>query len=282
MFLSMTFQSWLKKTAPLLAAVLVPAILPAQDSPPPPPPSRVLPPPPPPQPRPPEKPPGEIGKDRPDWRGRGGPEGERHNGDRRGPPGKSMGGRPPMWGEGFEKLSEDEKRRVREALGKAWGRPEVAAARDRLMAANEEMRRVINTAVMEIDPGVAKILHGIRGPDGFPGRGEPPRLPPVEAEEFPTAVVQRLEAELLLFSPPERRDAARELHARLIAQPAIGEAVVRLKNARPGDRLSAMEDLRKVYREAVSTELRKRREDADKAPTPPPAGSSAPSTPPPP
>ena len=262
----MPFQSWSQWTAALLAVALLPCALPAQEPPPPP---RDLPPPPPSL-RPPDKPPGEGGKDRHDWRGRGGPDGDRHNGDRRGPPGKSMGGRPPMWGEGFEKLSEDEKRRVRDALGKAWGRPEVAAARDKLMAANEEMRRVINDAVKEIDPGVAKILHNMRGPEGFPGRGEPPRLPPVEAEEFPSAVVQRLEAELLLFSPPERREAARALHARLISQPAIGDAISRLRNARTGDRISAMEDLRKIYREAVSTELVKLRDDPNK-PIPPSA-----------
>ncbi len=197
------------------------------------------------------------GKDRYEWRGRG------PDGDRRGPSsGRSMGGRPPMWGEGFEKLSEDQKRRVREALGKAWGRPEVAAARDKVMAANDEMRRAIHEALLEIDPETAKILQNMRGPEGFGGRGEPPRLPPVESDEFPAAAIKRLEKELLMFSPPERRESSRELHARLLEKPAVQEAVRRLNAAAVGERLQAMEALRKVYREAVSEEVKKYRESA--------------------
>lgn len=259
----MIFWSRLIRFARLVAAGLLCAALPAQE------PAREVPATPPAL-RPPDKPPGE-GRDRSEWRGRGGPDGERHGGDRRGPPGKSLSGRPPMWGEGFEKLNEQEKTRVREALGKAWGRPEVAAARDKLMAANDEMRRALNAAVQEIDPEAAAILSKMRGPDGHagPGRGEPPRLPPVESDDFPVAVVKRLETELLIFSPPERRDAARELHARLLAKPAIGEAVRRLNSAATGERIKAMEELRKIYREAVSEEWRKLREESGKDKTGP-------------
>ncbi len=269
----MNSQSRLKWTAPLFAAGVIAATLGAQEPPP------ALPlalpqpadAPPPAPPRPQDKAPGE-GKDRHDWRGRGGPDGDRHGSDRRGPPGKSMSGRPPMWGEGFEKLSEDEKRRVREALGKAWGRPEVAAAREKLMAANDEMRRAINEALKEIDPQVAQILQNMRGPEG---RGEPPRLPPVESEAFPVAVLKRLEAELLTFSPPERREAVRDLHARLLANPVIDEAVQRLNQAGVSDRIKAMEDLRKIYRETVSEELRKLREEGGKKADAPSAAAGA-------
>jgi hypothetical protein len=206
-------------------------------------------------------PPGRSGEGppRPDSRGKG-PGGERH-----GPPGgggfggKSMGGRPPMWGDGFEKLSDDEKRRVREALGKAWGRPEVSAARDRLMVANEEMRRAIHEAVKEIDPEIAKVLAKMRGPEGFGGRGEPPKLPDVASADFPQEVVKRLEAELMMFTPPERRDEVRKVHARLLETPAIRDAVARLNAAAIDDRIRAMEDLRKVYREGVSQEIRRSR-----------------------
>jgi hypothetical protein len=199
-------------------------------------------------------------RERGDWRpGQGpSPEGERFGGDRerRGSGGgKGLGG-PPMWGGGFERLSEDQKRRVREALGKAWGRPEVAEARDRMMEANEAMRRVIHEALLEIDPEIAKILATMHGGEGHGGRGEPPQLPPVESPHFPDAAVKRLEMELLVFSPPERREETRQLLTRVLERPQIQEGVKRLKAAPIGERLRVMEDLRKLYREAVGEELK--------------------------
>ena len=201
-------------------------------------------------------------RERGDWRpglGPGpGPEGERFGGDRdrRGSGGgKGMGG-PPMWGGGFERLSEEQKRRVREALGKAWGRPEVAEARERMMEANEAMRRVIHEALLEIDPEIAKILATMHGGEGHGGRGEPPQLPPVESPHFPEAAIKRLEMELLVFSPPERREETRQLLTRVQERPQIQEGVKRLKAAPIGERLRGMEDLRKLYREAVGEELK--------------------------
>jgi hypothetical protein len=66
-----------------------------------------------------------------------------------------------MFGEGFERLTEEQKVRVREALGKAWGRPEVSEARDRMMKANEEMRDAIHAALKEIDPEMAMLLANV-------------------------------------------------------------------------------------------------------------------------
>lgn len=186
------------------------------------------------------------GEDRGDMRG---------GGDRHGP-----GGRPPMFGEGFEKLTEEQKVRVREALGKAWGRPEVSEARDRMMKANDEMRDAIHKALKEIDPEMATLLASMRGPEPWGGRGEMPKMPPADSPDFPGAVVKRLEMELLAFSPPERREEARKLHGRLLEMPAIREAVAKLNEAGIHDRMAAMEILRRVYREGVGRELGKARE----------------------
>ncbi len=187
-----------------------------------------------------------------------GPPGEWKPGDRerRGPGGsKGMGGPPPMWGAGFERLSEDQKRRVREALGKAWGRPEVAEARDRLMQANETMRKVIHDALMEIDPEIAGVLASMKGPEGR-GHGEPPpRLPPVESPEFPGAALKRLEMELLVFSPPERREETRQLLGRVIETPAVKEMVNQFRQAPVEERMQVMENLRRLYRETVGEQL---------------------------
>ena len=160
-----------------------------------------------------------------------------------------------MFGDGFERLTEEQKGRVREALGKAWGRPEVSEARDRMMKANEEMRDAIHAALKEIDPEIATLLASMRGPEPWGGRGEMPKMPPAESPDFPGAVVKRLEMELLAFSPPERREEARKLHGRLLEMPEIRVAVEKLNEASVGDRMGAMEILRRVYREGVGREI---------------------------
>lgn len=192
--------------------------------------------------------------------------GDRRGGDRYGPGSKGPGGRPPMYGEGFEKLSEDQKRRVREALAKAWGRPEVAEARDRMMKANDDMRQAIHGALKEIDPEIATLLASMRGPEPWGGRGEPPRMPPPESPDFPREVVKRLEMELMVFSHPDRREELRKLHGVLLGQPEISAAVKRLNEAPVPERMAAMEALRRVYREGVGRmgeKLRERREGGE-------------------
>lgn len=207
---------------------------------------------------------GESKGERGDWRSKPpmpgqGLNGERFGGDRdrRGSGGgKSLGGHPPMWGAGFERLSEDQKRRVRDALSKAWGKPEVIGARDRLIEANDMMRRAIHEALMEIDPEIAKILASMKESEGMGGRGEPPRLPPVESPDFPVAALKRLEMELLVFSPPERKEQTRQLLAKMMEMPAVQESVARLKQAPVKDRMRVMEELRRLYREVVGEELK--------------------------
>jgi hypothetical protein len=169
-----------------------------------------------------------------------------------------------MYGEGFEKLSEDQKRRVREALAKAWGRPEVAEARDRMMKANDDMRDAIHGALKEIDPEIATLLASMRGPESWGGRGELPKMPPPEAPEFPEAVVKRLEMEMLAFTPPERREEARKLHGVLLAQPEISAAVKKLNEVPVPERVMAMEGLRRVYREGVGRHASKFREKRER------------------
>jgi uncharacterized protein GlcG (DUF336 family) len=60
--------------------------------------------------------------------------------------------------EGFERLPEAEKARVRAAMDKAWTSPELREARDRYMKANEEFRAAMRKALEQVDPGVVAIL----------------------------------------------------------------------------------------------------------------------------
>ena len=206
-------------------------------------------------PSPPAPPKGEPNKPpRPEWRG-------------------SFGGfgRPPRH-DGFDKLPEPERRKVRDALDRVWNRPEVIAARDEAMRANDTMRRVIREALQKTDPEAAAILARLEPREGFDPSKLPP-LPPPEAPYFPEAVVARMASELQAFSRPERREETRQMHERVMAQPALREAFDLLKTREGEARIEALHALRKTYREAIGAEFqaaRERRAASEGAKPPPP------------
>jgi hypothetical protein len=209
------------------------------------------------EPPPPAPPKGEAGADkppRPDWRG-----------------GFGGFGRPPRH-DGFDKLPEEERRKVREALDRVWNRPEVITARDEAMRANDTMRRVIREALEKTDPEAAAILARLEPREGFDPSKLPP-LPPPEAADFPAAVIARMAAESQAFSRPERREETRQIHERVMAQPALREAFERLQTRQGEARIEALHALRKAYREAVGAEFqaaRERRAAAEGTKSPPP------------
>ncbi len=200
-----------------------------------------------------------------------GERGDRDRGDWRG--GMSgFGGRPPMRHDGFDKLPDDEKKRVREALDKVWSRPEVIEAKDKAMRANEEMRDTIRESLKKIDPEAAAILAKIEPKDHFDPR-ELPKLPATDSTDFPRIMVQRLGMELLSFSRPERRDEVRKLHERVVADPKVREAIIRVEGTTGEERVQAVQSLRESYREAVGKEFqaaRERRAKEGEAGSPPP------------
>ncbi len=200
--------------------------------------------------------------------GGGGDRGERgdrdrdRGGDWRGGGGGWMpgyGSRPPMRHDGFDKLPEEEKKRVREALDKVWTRPEVIEARDKAMRANEEMRDTIRESLGKIDPDAAAILARIEPKDHFDPR-KLPKLPPSDSPEFPKIMVQRLGMELQSFSRPDRLEETRSLHERVITQPKVMESISRLETTTGEERIQAVQALREVYREAVGKEFQAARE----------------------
>ncbi|WP_208300234.1 hypothetical protein [Prosthecobacter fusiformis] len=227
---------------------------------------------------PPPPPKGERG-DRPPGYGppkggdRGGERGDRDRGGDRGGDWRGgmsgYGGRPPMRHDGFDKLPEEEKKRVREALDKVWSRPEVIAAKDKAMRANEEMRDTIRESLAKIDPDAAAILARIEPKDHFDPR-DLPKLPPSDSPEFPQMMVKRMGMELLSFSRPERREETRQLHDRVMAQPQVAEAVSRVVGTTGEERIQAVQKLREAYREAVGKEFQAARERRAAEGAPPP------------
>jgi hypothetical protein len=180
-------------------------------------------------------------------------------------------GRPPRH-EGFDKLPETERRQVREALDRVWNRPEVIAARDEAMRANDAMRRVIRKALEKTDPQAAAILARLEPRERF-DPGQLPPLPQPDAPNFPEAVVARMASELQAFSRPDRQSETRQIHERVMALPALREALEHLKARRGEARIEALHALRKSYREAVGAEFqtaRERRAAAEGAKPPPP------------
>jgi hypothetical protein len=191
-----------------------------------------------------------------------GPPPRRDGGDHRGPSGPGMmpgmGGKPRGF-DGFDKLSEDERAKVRAAFDKAWQRPEVIESRDKAMKANEEMRERLRKAVQEIDPAVAKILEKVK--PNFPlDRNGLPEMPKPDSPEFGRMAAMRLGAEMLAMARPERREETRRFHDRIMQLPRVKEAISRLEQMPPEQRMESFRKLRDTYREVVGQEFSKMRE----------------------
>lgn len=185
------------------------------------------------------------------------------DGERRGPPGMMPGGGKPQRGfDGFEKLSEAEKQKVRAAFEKAWQRPEVIESRDLAMKANEDMRTALHKALKEIDPEVVAILEKIKPPFPMDQRGLP-ELPKPDSPEFGRMAGIRLGAEMMSVAKPERREETRQFHERIMQMPRMREALTKLEQLPPDQRMEAFQRLREVYREAAGEEFKKLREKFD-------------------
>jgi hypothetical protein len=182
--------------------------------------------------------------DRRDWRGGGMP----------------GFGKSPGRHDGFDQLPEPEKKRVRAALDKVWTRPEVLAARDRAMKANEDFRDAMRDALKAIDPEVVTIMERIRPPEQhFDPRKLPP-LPPPDSNEFPRVVLQRMGLELWGYARPDRREDTKKLHDRIVASPPLREAVTKVLATQGEARNAAMQNLRQVYRDEVNKEFQAARD----------------------
>jgi hypothetical protein len=202
----------------------------------------------------------------------------RHDGEHHGSPGMMHGkGRSSRGFDGFEKLSEAEKRKVRAAFEKAWQRPEVIESRDKALRANEEMRSTLHQALKEIDPEAVAILEKIKPQFPMDQRGLP-EMPKPDSPEFARMAAIRLGAEMLSLSRPERRDETRHFHERLMQLPHVKEALAKLDQLPPDQRLAAFKKLRDIYREAAGQEFmkwRERGESKDGFRRPPPAPDKA-------
>lgn len=172
-----------------------------------------------------------------------------------------MGGRPPRY-DGFEKLSEDERTKVRAAFEKAWQRPEVIEARDKAMRANEEMRNALHAALKDIDPQVVGILEKARPPFPMDQRSLP-EMPKPDSPEFGRMAVARIGAEMLSVARPDRRDDTRRFHDRIMQMPRIKDELAKLEQLPPTEKIEGFKRFRDVYRQVAGEEFTKLREKYD-------------------
>lgn len=173
-----------------------------------------------------------------------------------------MGGgvRPPA---GFDKLTEEERKLMREAFEKAWKDPRVAEARDQALRANENVRRVLHDTMSQDDPKVAALLEKMKPPFDTDDRGFP-ILPRPDSPDFMKVALARLGAEMMSVSKPGKQEDTRRLHDRIIQLPRMKEALASLESTPPAERLEALRKIRDLYRHLVGEEFarfRKAREE---------------------
>lgn len=162
----------------------------------------------------------------------------------------------------FKDMPEDQKQKVRTAFEIAWKKQEVTEARDRLMKANEEYRKILRDALAEIDPEVVKILETRKPPMGPGGPGMPGRMPEPNDPDFASKVLQRLKIE---SQPGDNRETPMSrMHEKVMQNPVLVEAVKKLQQAEPGNRIEAWGQLREVYHATIKAEFSKMRENFKK------------------
>lgn len=172
-----------------------------------------------------------------------------------------------MKSEAYDKLPEEEKKRIREAMDRVWGRPEVIEARERTLKAHADLREMIRHSLEKHDPEIAALLKKIEPQEGYDPRELPP-MPPVDSEEFPKAITLRLGMEMLMFSKPDRKESTRVFHERLMATEPMQKALQVVQNSRGEVRIQAAQKLRQVYRETAMQEFQKLRNRPGDSPKP--------------
>ncbi|MBL9177371.1 MAG: hypothetical protein JNM65_04850 [Verrucomicrobiaceae bacterium] len=87
-----------------------------------------------------------------------------------------------------------------------------------------------------------------------------PEMPKPDSPEFARMAGVRLGAEMMAMSRPERRDDTRRFHERIMQMPRVKEALAKLEQLPPTERMEGFKKLRDVYREITGEEFRKARE----------------------
>jgi hypothetical protein len=132
---------------------------------------------------------------------------------------------------GFDRLPEKDKEKVRAALDQAWKKPEVIAAREHLMKANDDFRNTLREALQGIDPEAVKLLDAVK-PETPSLMSQP--WPNEDAPDFVDAALGRIGKELSLFAKPDRREEMLRLHREMLDHATVKPLVEALRTAPVG------------------------------------------------
>lgn len=192
----------------------------------------------------------------------------------------------------LDKMSEEERKRIREVMGKIWNSDKVKAARDQASTAARQYRDALHAAALEADPSIKPLLDKMidkmgENPQPFPGSpGEPRREGPGNFGRL-----FGIDQADLGRMTDEQRARLREAFEKISSLPALHEARDAMENAKGEGKREAGRRMRKIVQDALEknfpelarivNEMRSRRGPGgeDDAPPPPPP---APGTPPPP
>ena len=197
-----------------------------------------------------------------------------------------------------DRLSDDERKRLREVMGKVWNSDKVKSARDAATEAAKQYRDALHLAAMEADPSIKPLLEKIiekmgnlppmtpfgpgdnNGPEEARGEGGGPgRLFGVDPEGMGKLT-------------DEQRGQLRQAFERISSMPLLNEARAAVESANGEGKREAVRKMRRVVREALEKEfpeLAKRLNEMrpkrgpggeEEAPPPPPGpGDQAPPPP---
>ena len=194
-----------------------------------------------------------------------------------------------------DKLSEEDRKRIREVMGKIWTSDKVKSARDHAAEAAQKYRDALHAAAIEADPSIKPLLEKMINkmgevPPPFGGSpGEPRREGPGNFGKL-----FGIDAGDLGKMTDDQRSKLREAFEKISALPALHEARAAMENAKGEGRREAVRKMRKVVQDALEkdfpeiarivNEFRSKRgnggeEDAPPAPPPGPGAPPPPNAP---
>ncbi len=179
------------------------------------------------------------------------------------------------------RLSAEDKERVREVLSEAWKRPEVIAARDQVHLATERYQRVLQEAVAQIDPSAEGLMNQLHQESKMEAMRH--RVPPhrkESAREMRTLHVQEIVDRIATSEPVFRefgfQDRARFLKLAHDVQddPDLLAEIENLREAHdPKDHQNARASVRRVLLRKMRDSDPWAAEKLDHAPREKPPGS---------
>ena len=192
----------------------------------------------------------------------------------------------------LDKLSEADRKHIREVMGQIWNSDKVKTARDQAAEAAQKYRDALHAAAIEADPSIKPLLEKMIEkmgdiPPPFGGSpGEPRREGPGNFGKL-----FGIDPGELGKMTDDQRSKLREAFEKISALPALHEARAAMENAKGEGKREANRKMRKVVQEALEkdfpeiarivNEFRSRRGNGgdEDAPPPPPPSSGAPPPP---